>query len=531
MGSAEGSSRYNVRKQADDPLVGTVVNGKYRVASIVATGGMGRIYKAEQLPLGRTVALKVLNPQYTASSDDDAFQKRFFLEASILSKLQHPNIVTVFDYGRIDGTDPEAYFMAMEFLAGDTLHRRLNQCGPLSPHEAIGLARQLARGLREAHAHDVVHRDLKPSNVMLIPQEDGSELVKIVDFGLVKVLTDDSDHVTKEGTFLGSPRYMSPEQIAHGRVDLRTDIYSLGVILYQVLTGTLPFDSDHAVQTLMAHLHNPVPWMAENAPGVQVPAALENFVRRCLEKNPAQRPASMEEFTREITELEAALGMTSGVGLAFDYDTGSGSRKPLQQPIPEIRTGPQARSGSGDRLALEPLEQPTIATPPPFSRSRTITRYALMAAGVLVVGAAAVVLWMNRAVPADPTPAASVEPARGSFTLTIDSSPGGAEVFEGDALRGSTPMVISLENSVLRQQATRFVVRKEGFQPYSLVQGPSQENVRMVAALVPLPAAVPSAPPPDAANTGRVPVTRVPGKLPGKTDPAKPPDSDIRLHR
>ena len=229
--------------EQSDPLVGTVVNGRFRVLRVVATGGMGRIYQAEQLPLGRRVALKVLSQQYTRSSDDEAFQKRFFLEASILSKLQHTNIVTVFDYGRIEGTSPESYFMVMEFLSGETLHERLVRLGTLSPSEVITLARQLARGLREAHRNNVVHRDLKPSNIMLLPQQDGSELVKAVDFGLLKVLTDDSDQVTKDGTFLGSPRYMSPEQIAHGKVDHRTDVYSLGVILYQCLCGQVPFDS------------------------------------------------------------------------------------------------------------------------------------------------------------------------------------------------------------------------------------------------------------------------------------------------
>ena len=477
MAVADPPARFQVRKgAADDPLVGTVVNGKYRVQSVVATGGMGRIYRAEQLPLGRPVALKVLNPQYTQSNSDDAFQKRFFLEASILSKLQHPNIVTVFDYGQIEDTDPEAYFMAMEFLAGETLHKRLNQVGALPASDAIGLARQLARGLREAHAHDVVHRDLKPSNVMLIGQEDGSELVKIVDFGLVKVLTDDSDHVTKEGTFLGSPRYMSPEQIAHGRVDHRTDLYSLGVILYQVLCGALPFDSDHAVQTLMAHLHNPVPWMAERNPDARVPEQLELFVRRCLEKDPAGRPASMEEFTREITEIEKSLGFApapgTAPGLAFDYDTGSGRRRPLLQPVPEVRTGPQPSTAREQRI-VDPIDQPTIANPPPTKKPSALPIVLTAVGAVVIVVFGGLLLMRTQASQAQPATASSADSAarRERFTLAIVSTPGGADVFEGDSSLGKTPLNLDVDNTAVQKSPRKLVLRLEGYQPYTLEQG------------------------------------------------------------
>jgi serine/threonine protein kinase len=254
-------------RDESDPLLGAVINGKFRIVGVVAAGGMGKIYRAEQLPLGRPVAIKVLHARYTRSEQDPAFQKRFFLEASILSKLQHPNIVTVFDYGRIEEAEEEAYFMAMEYLPGETLHRRLKAHGPLSTGDALALARQIARGLREAHRHGVVHRDLKPSNVMLVPEDDGAENLKILDFGLVKVLADDSEELTKEGSFLGSPRYMSPEQIAHGRVDLRTDVYSLGVILYQCLTGSYALrGGDNSVHILMAHLQMPVPSLREKKP-------------------------------------------------------------------------------------------------------------------------------------------------------------------------------------------------------------------------------------------------------------------------
>ncbi len=307
MAASERNNR--IVRDGPDPLIGVEVNGKFRIIEEVAAGGMGKIYRAEQLPLGRVVAVKVLHSRFTESPDDPAFRKRFFLEASILSKLQHPNIVTVFDYGRIETVADEAYFMAMEYLPGETLHKRLKREGALTTETTVSVIRQIAKGLREAHRHDVVHRDLKPANVMLSPDEAGEESVKILDFGLVKVLRDDSEELTKEGSFLGSPRYMSPEQIAHGRVDLRADIYSLGVILYQCLCGKAPFEAEHSVHILMAHLHAPVPPFEERSPGVAVPEPLGALALRCLAKHPDGRPASMDEFLQALRQCEAALGI------------------------------------------------------------------------------------------------------------------------------------------------------------------------------------------------------------------------------
>ncbi len=247
-----------------------MLNDRYQIHSVLANGGMGKIYRGEQIPLGRAVAIKVRHIGYVGSKEDPQFQKRFFLEASILSKLQHPNVVTLFDYGRIEKSD-NAYFMVMEFLPGETLHRRLRARGVLPATETLALVRQIARGLREAHRHEVVHRDLKPSNVMLVADDDGDEVVKIVDFGLVKMLAEGAEELTKDGTFLGSPRYMSPEQISHGRVDHRTDIYSLGIIMYECLCGRAPFDSEKSVHTLIAHLQQPPPPMREKNPDVAVP--------------------------------------------------------------------------------------------------------------------------------------------------------------------------------------------------------------------------------------------------------------------
>ena len=178
--------------------------------------------------------------------------------------------MTVFDYGAIEGTDSERYFISMEYLQGETLARRIADRVSLATKDTIRIARQIARGLSEAHAHGVIHRDLKPSNVMLLAGRDGEEMVKIVtNFGIVKLVGDESqekEDLTQEGSFIGSPKYMAPEQITRGgKIDVRTDVYSFGVILYQCITGTVPFDGASSIQTLMAHLNQVPQPMRERA--------------------------------------------------------------------------------------------------------------------------------------------------------------------------------------------------------------------------------------------------------------------------
>jgi serine/threonine-protein kinase len=472
--------------------------------------------------LARPVAIKALNPAYTANLRDPAFQKRFFLEASILSRLQHPNIVTVFDYGRIDGFEQDRFFMAMEFLPGETLHRRLRSRGWLTPPEALGIARQLARGLREAHKHGVVHRDMKPSNVMLVPDEDGVEIVKILDFGLGKVLSDDSEELTQQGSFLGSPRYMSPEQIAHGKVDHRTDVYSLGVMLYQMLCGKVPFESDKSVQILIAHLQSPVPPMKQRNPDVDVPEPIENFVRRCLEKSPDARPSNMDEFIRQLRECASTMGLTAGFGVATSVTLDSvplsgtnlpsgevvGVPQPPQPVAPADEPEVMLTSGSHAEVSLdevvdEPPRHAVVAAPPRAAApvavpvrhheesSLASSRFGMIvgAAGIVLIVAAFVVLAMRQ--PAVQTTVQGVQPSPQqpegvrSFVVMIDSYPQGAEVFDGDRRLGTTPMQLSLQNADLRVQPHQLTIRRQGYLPYSIVQGPSDGNVRITAQLAP----------------------------------------------
>ncbi|MCA9608965.1 MAG: serine/threonine protein kinase, partial [Myxococcales bacterium] len=228
----------------EDPLLGRVIEGRFEVIRRLAAGGMGVVYEAKQVPLGRRIALKILEVQRTPGSDK-TFKDRFFLEASAAARLAHPNTIVVHDYG---STDDGMCFIAMEYLGGGTLSSYLKEKGPLAPPDAIHVGLQVASSLREAHAQGLVHRDLKPGNVMFAPRGGDNLFVKVLDFGLVKVLDQDKDalQLTQSGVMMGSPRYMAPEQVKAAPTDPRTDIYSFGAVFYHMLTGAPPFHAGSA---------------------------------------------------------------------------------------------------------------------------------------------------------------------------------------------------------------------------------------------------------------------------------------------
>ena len=497
-----------------DALLGSVVNGKYRILSLVAAGGMGKIYEAEQIALGRSVALKVLHTTELDAENNPQFKKRFFREASILARLQHPNVVTIFDYGAIEGAETERYFISMEYLSGQTLARRIVDRGRLPARDTIRIARQVARGLTEAHAHGIIHRDLKPSNVMLLAGRDGEELAKIVDFGIVKIVGDESDEkedLTQEGSFIGSPKYMAPEQIARGgKIDARTDVYSFGIILYQCLTGTVPFDGASSIQTLMAHLNQPPQPIRERAPECDAPAWLEQLVMSCVEKEPAKRPQTMDAVAKTLAEAEAALS-SSGI-LATMSMRGSG---PLQaagadSTLSSNVTGPVLRNPStttGTSASVPPPgggagggESEKTRTSPGVQRDADATTKRgkkktspslLLAIGVTVVLLGAVALrGLRHQNPAavDGAPAASAS----HLTIRLESMPSGADVREGDRVLGTTPIELALDNDALRITPRSLTLVKEGFSPYPIVQGPSEESVRVIAQLAAVTAAAPA---------------------------------------
>jgi serine/threonine-protein kinase len=448
---------------APDSLIGRVIGGRFKITALIARGGMGRVYRAEQSPLGRMCAVKVLNPSY-AGEQDPEFHKRFFLEASIASKLTHPNTVTVFDYGR---ADDDVYYMAMEYLEGHTLHRAIRDAGYLPEDRAVHIARQICRSLREAHAHGVIHRDLKPANIFLVEHGDETDFVKVLDFGLVKNVADTGEDLTQTGMFMGSPKYMSPEQIRGDRVDGRTDVYALGIILYEMLTGKVPFDRATSVNILMAHVHEEPPPLRETNPLIQVSAAVEEVVTRCMAKDPARRLGSMGEAL-EALKAAGAPSATGTIGTIAIADrssaapSGSGSRASFMS---------DGMRSSAPRPAL-PNDIPA-ASAPLVSQSSGGSKGMLVAAiaGGLAVAAvigyvavrpvkpAAQASVMSVVTSAPPAPAASLAPvaapqpsvapaAPNVVTLRVATEPDGASVKEDSVeLCASTPCEIAYKGA------------------------------------------------------------------------------------
>ena len=307
-----------------DPLIGTTINDRFKVLGLVAKGGMGKVYKAEQSPLGRIVAVKVLHPNYSGDGDPE-FSKRFTLEASVVSRLKHPNTVTVYDYGE---TADGVYFMAMEYLEGKTLHRLIREEGSLEVGRALHILVQVARSLREAHGQGVIHRDLKPANIFLIRHDDDSDFVKVLDFGIVRRAADQGDaSLTKTGAIAGTPAYIAPEVTRGEEPTAAVDVYALGAVLYFLVAGRAPFEGASAMALLLAHLTEPVTPLS--ALGVVVPADVEALVMRCLEKSPDARPA-------DAMELATLLAQTSVAG----------KWKPARVASPESVRGPRVTTGT-----------------------------------------------------------------------------------------------------------------------------------------------------------------------------------------
>ena len=327
----------------EDALIGQTLNDRFEVIAAIARGGMGRVYRAIQRPLGRQVALKVLDVRGVVASRGD-FQRRFFLEAATAAKLTHPNTIVVFDYG-LAGND--VYFIAMELVEGNTLAQTFKAQGPLDPLRVVHIGRQICGSLGEAHTLGVVHRDLKPSNVLLAHRGSDTDFVKVLDFGLVKVLGDEEPgtELTQSGVMMGTPRYMSPEQVTGSEVTGKSDIYALGAVLYHALSGRPPFDGESKFEIFSAHVSLPPTPLREMYPLYAAPARLEALVMRCLAKDPRKRFATMEEVDRELAACAREIRANP-----LAYATGS-TATTMDRPLPRATPAPPSPEASFERMA------------------------------------------------------------------------------------------------------------------------------------------------------------------------------------
>src|SRR5215813_5035275 len=277
-----------------DTLIGTVFDGRYRIIRKLGAGGMADVYLAEDQELGRQVAIKILNDRHAA---DDSFIERFRREAKNAAGLSHPNIVSIYDRGEAEGT----YYIAMEFLDGRSLKELIVGRGPAPIKTAIDYARQILAAVGFAHKHGIVHRDIKPHNVLVGPEGR----LKVTDFGIAR---SGASQMTEVGSIIGTAQYLSPEQARGAPVDQTSDLYSVGVVLYEMLTGQVPFTGDTPLEIAMKHLSEVPKPPSELRP--DVPHDLDSVVLRALAKDPADRYESAEEMDADLARVARGVSVS-----------------------------------------------------------------------------------------------------------------------------------------------------------------------------------------------------------------------------
>jgi len=316
-----------------DPLIGSFFDGRYKIVRKLGAGGMANVYLAEDQELGRRVAIKILNDRH---ANDDQFVERFRREAKNAAALSHPNIVSIYDRGEAEGT----YYIAMEFLDGRSLKELIVTRGPAPVPVAVEYTRQILSALRFAHRHGIVHRDIKPHNVLV----DGEGRVKVTDFGIARA---GASQMTEAGSIVGTAQYLSPEQARGTNVDQRSDLYSLGVVLYELLTGAAPFSGDTPVEIAMKHLSQaPEPPSAKRP---NLPHDLDLLVMRALAKDPEERYQSAEEMDGDLERIAR--------GAAVSRETEESATQ-----IISAATGPMAATAA---TMIAPPPRAIAAAPPP----------------------------------------------------------------------------------------------------------------------------------------------------------------------
>jgi serine/threonine-protein kinase len=339
-----------------DPLVGQTLNGTYLIQKKIGSGGMGEVYRALHTKLDAPVAVKIVKPALLGHA---SMVHRFQREARAASRLRHPNVVAVTDFGQTgDGT----LFMVMEYVGGRSLAQVIADEAPLGERRVVHIGAQILAALVEAHANQVLHRDLKPENVMVEARRGAPDSVKVLDFGIAKVLAAgaSASTLTQAGLVCGTPGYMSPEQLRGGEVDARTDLFSLGVVLYEMLTHKLPFDAQTPMEMLHRHLSEPVPAPGERR-GRPVSPALEVVVLRALSAARDERPPSAEAMREELVHADLTLAEPQTPGTATGAATEILPRRPSSRSVPAPpRSGGQART--------TPAPPDTPATPTTHAR-------------------------------------------------------------------------------------------------------------------------------------------------------------------
>jgi serine/threonine-protein kinase len=358
-----------------DPLVGRMIDGRYHVEGRIARGGMAAVYYAVDTRLDRPVALKVM---HAGLSDDQQFVHRFIGEAKTAARLSHPNVVGVFDQGTYEGL----VYLAMEYVEGRTLREILGEYGPLTPRQAFGVLEPVLAALGAAHQAGLVHRDVKPENILLA--DDGR--VKVADFGLARATTQATAQ-TSDGILLGTVAYLSPEQVSRGVSDLRSDVYSAGIVLYEMLTGQKPFTGESSMEIAYQHVHQDVPAPSEKVPSLS--PMVDAIVARATRRDPAQRPADAAAMLAELTGVAQRMSdaeLDAGGAKADRH----ASNEPVTRQMAPVDGQPAADEDGAEQTAVVPARQRASArgsSRARKSRQRRIgTLIAVAGAALLVTG-------------------------------------------------------------------------------------------------------------------------------------------------
>jgi hypothetical protein len=341
-------------------LLGYVIDGKYRLDEVLGAGGMGQVYRATRLQIGDAVAVKLLKPELAASAQ---MLERFRREAQAAARLKHPNVVTIHDFGR---TAEGWLYLVMELVAGESLRALLNRCGQLPLPLTAALVAQICAALDEAHRQQIVHRDLKPENI-IVAQDTHGWRVKVLDFGIARWRDEAAgiNSLTTTGVMLGTPRYMSPEQCLGLELDGRSDIYSLGIMLYELLAGCAPFNSPAAGALIAQHVNHPPPPL--RSINLSIPPAVEAVVMRTLDKRPAARPQTAGELAQQL--ISASNGQVDPAPSSY------------RAAVAPLRPVPHAQAGGSESKAGAPL-----LTPPVKPRKRRLALWIMAVACALAGG-------------------------------------------------------------------------------------------------------------------------------------------------
>jgi tRNA A-37 threonylcarbamoyl transferase component Bud32 len=444
-----------------DPYVGKTIDGRYIVDRVLGEGGMGVVYAARHKVIDKRVAIKVLRGEM---ANDHELMERFLQEARAASAIGNLHIVDISDFGTLP--DGSTYFV-MEFLEGKSLGGLLADLkGPLPVPRLCHIAKQIAQGLQAAHTASIVHRDLKPDNVMVITRGSERDFVKVLDFGIAKVGTG-TKRMTRAGSVFGTPHYMSPEQAAGAAVDHRTDIYALGVILYEMASGKVPFDADNFMGILTQHMYKaPVPIRAL-VPEIDVPPGLDAIVLKCLSKKPEARYGAMDELAADLEKLERGtlpdavgemMARSGGFNVPADYFRSTA----MPAPVPGTPREPKKRWPLYATIGAVGTLVGIVAVVLARSPSTPAQTTAVVTAAPPVVAPAP-----PPSSPATTPPVASIAPA--THEVLVSVTPADATITRDGNDLGPSPLVLKMADG----ESASLVIARKGYKTKTVKLDPS----------------------------------------------------------